>query len=98
MAINFIPKDPLVITPGLRTQAPRPDRPNGRAGLTFTTSAPEDTYDRNAQLAEFLHWQCREAVLAAVETWEGLLGNLDRWSEDADDPQALAVDVDHNDP
>jgi hypothetical protein len=98
MPINFFPNDPLVSNPGLRKQNPRPDRPPRRAGLTFTFTADEDTYDPDTDLRDFLFWQGRESVLDAVETWEGLFGNLGQWSEEADDPKKLELDLDHDDP
>ncbi|MEI8368253.1 MAG: hypothetical protein WCJ31_07445 [Planctomycetia bacterium] len=95
MAINFIPNDPLSPQPATRKQSPRPGRPAGRAGLTFTNPSPEQQYDLKANPKEFLYWQCREAALLAVETWESLAGNLTAWSPEAVDPKSLEVDNDH---
>jgi hypothetical protein len=98
MAIDFIPNDPLSPQPAMRKQNPRPDRPAGRAGFTFTNAFPQALYDPTTQPKEFLFWQCREAALLAVETWEGLAGNLTSWSTQAEDPKSLEVDNDHFDP
>jgi hypothetical protein len=79
MSINFIPNDPLAVADvPLRVQDPRPNRPAIRAGFNFSDAVPEKVYEIDTE--DFLFWQCREAVLAAVETWEGLNGNLMQWA------------------
>src|SRR5262249_8574443 len=86
-------------TPGSRQQPARPNRPASRAGFTFTgTAPPEDTYNQATQLNSFLFWQAREAVLAAVATWDNPGGTLNRCPEEPDDPERLEVDLDHQDP
>jgi phospholipase C len=99
-AINFIPNDPLVTNPGVRTQNSRADRPDGSAKFNFLSPAdpapPQQAYNWKTQLRPFLYWQCREAALAAVETWETLVGPLTAWSPNAANP--LEVDMDHEDP
>jgi hypothetical protein len=87
VAISFIPKDPLSPVPTVvHEQDPRPDR--AAAGFTYFDRAdaqgPHQPYSK-----EFLFWQCREAALAAVETWERLDTALARWSERAADPAKL---------
>jgi len=75
--------------PPLRTQQERPDRPAGRAGFSFSGPVPAAEYAPFT--AEFLFWQCREAALAAVETWESFAGNLTAWSSEAADPLVLPL-------
>jgi hypothetical protein len=79
VSINFIPNDPLS-QPALAMiqKAPRPDRTASQAGFTFTDPASEGEFALGT--AEFLFWQCREAALAAVETWEQLDKPLARWA------------------
>lgn len=91
MAINFIPNDPMAAgtAPPMRSQQPRSDRPAGRAGFTYTNPAAEAQYA--AGTPEFLFWQCREAALAALETWESFAGNLAAWSAEAADPNNLPL-------
>jgi hypothetical protein len=83
MPINFIPNDPMSLADlPMRSVNPRPNRPANRARFTFTGSAAEGAYDFDTP--EFLFWQCREAALAAVETWEDLTGkSLSSWQPGA---------------
>ncbi len=91
MAINFIPNDPMAAgtAPPMRSQQPRPDRPAGRAGFTYTNPATEAQYAPGTP--EFLFWQCREAALAALDTWESFGGNLAAWSDQAADQNNLPL-------
>jgi hypothetical protein len=79
MAINFIPNDPHAGSkaPPLRRKTPRANRPAGRAGFTFHDPEPEKQYEPGTP--GFLFWQCREAALAAVATWESHAGSLGSW-------------------
>jgi hypothetical protein len=81
MAINFIPNDPLAGSkaPPLRRKTPRANRPASRAGLTFHDPEPQRVYATGTP--GFLYWQCREAALAAIATWEGHAGSLTEWWE-----------------
>lgn len=79
MPINFILNDPLassLSTP--RKQAPRSDRPSARAGFQIDDLVPEDVFDVGTE--PFVQWQSREAALWAVETWEGIAGNITEWA------------------
>lgn len=91
MAINFIPNDPMAgrTAPGMRSQQPRPDRQAGNAGFTYTSAVGEDQY--GVGTPEFLFWQCREAALAALETWDAFAGTLTAWSNEAADPNNLPL-------
>ena len=73
--INFIPNDPQDTVMPMRKKTPRTNRPANRAGFTFIGQEPEDTYDPATQTAGFLFWQCREAALAALESWEDVSGS-----------------------
>jgi Fungalysin metallopeptidase (M36) len=79
MAINFIPNDPHAgpKAPPLRRKTPRTNRPASRAGFTFHDPEPEKQYE--AGTPGFLFWQCREAALSAVATWESHAGSLSSW-------------------
>ena len=79
MAINFIPNDPLARNAlPMRQQAPRPDRGTTLARFGMAGAVAPGLYPPGT--AEFLFWQCREAALAAVDTWEILEGPLRQWS------------------
>src|SRR5258708_10796527 len=71
------------------SQQPRADRPAGRAGFTFTNPAIQGQFAPGTP--EFLFWQCREAALAALDTWESFAGNLAAWSAEAADPNNLPL-------
>lgn len=75
MSINFIPNDPNDTSLALRVINPRPNRPAGRAGFIFFGEQPENVYDPATETAGFIFWQCREAAIAALETWEDVSGN-----------------------
>jgi hypothetical protein len=79
MPIQYIANDPFAAksAPQIRTQPKRPNRPAGRAGFTFSATAPEKLYEPGTP--GFLYWQCRESVLAAMEAWEAFAGNLSAW-------------------
>lgn len=79
MTINFIPNDPLAgPSMPMRQKTPRPNRPSNRAGLRFFDSVNEGLFDPGTP--EFLFWQCREAALLSMETWETLNGNMTSWA------------------
>jgi hypothetical protein len=79
MPINFIPNDPLAGAgaPPMRQMNPRANRPNNRAGFIYHRTAPQGLYQ--PATPGFLFWQCREAALAALDTWESHAGALRRW-------------------
>lgn len=88
MSINFIPNDPKAKKgPPVRSIKPRPDRKAGQAGFVFFDEAPEGRY--KVGTPEFLFWQCREALLMAVDVWEGLDGKLSAWGPAS--PKALEL-------
>ncbi len=92
MPINFIPNDPLAIADvAMRQQSARPNRPTARAGFNFFGSVPQQVFP--VDTSDFLFWQCREAALAAIETWEGLAGNLVSWARSTD-PKKLDLLID----
>src|SRR5258707_5671599 len=76
-------------SPPMRPQQARPDRPAGRAGFTYANPATEGQYAPGTP--EFLFWQCREAALAALDTWESFAGNLPAWSPEAVDQNNLPL-------
>jgi hypothetical protein len=43
----------------------------------FAGASPEETFTPGTP--QFLFWQCREAALAAVETWEAFAGVHTKW-------------------
>src|SRR5215472_10400342 len=74
MPINFNPNDPQAgsTAPAMREKSPRANRPTSKSGFTFTGTSQEGKF--NPDTPQFLFWQCREAALAAVETWESVAG------------------------
>lgn len=79
MAINYLPNDPLSVQDSpMRRASPRADRPSNRAGFFYNGAVAEDRYDIGTP--GFLFWQCSEAALAAMETWEKLDGSLTSWA------------------
>lgn len=90
MPINYIPNDPLAVgSPPTRQTAPRPNRPSGRAGFTFSGQVNQGLFDPGTP--GFLFWQCREAALAATEVWEDLNGNLMKWARATPNPKRLRL-------
>ena len=79
MSINFIPNDPLAgsTAPAIRAQPKRPNRQASRAGFTLSGAVAEGALQPGTP--GFLFWQCREAGLSALETWETFAGQLTRW-------------------
>jgi hypothetical protein len=79
MSIRFIPNDPSAgpSAPGARTQPKRSNRSASRAGFTFEDTIREGTYDEGTP--EFLFWQCREAALSTLDTWEAFADPLTFW-------------------
>ena len=79
MAINFLPNDPRAAAHmPMRKQKPR-KRPPGRARLSFPSPAPAEAPAKPGTPA-FLFWQCREAILAALEMWEQIDGPVRKWA------------------
>src|SRR5688572_13556214 len=86
--INFIPNDPLAKTgPPTRKIKARAKRPGGRADFDFNGAVAETTY--NVGTPEFLFWQCREAALLSLATWEKIDGTLKAWSTSS--PERLTL-------
>ena len=79
MSINYIPNDPRAgsTAPAMRVQAKRPNRPSSRASFTLSNPAAEGTFEPGTP--EFVFWQCREAGLASLESWESFAGVFKRW-------------------
>jgi hypothetical protein len=78
--INFMPNDPAVLGDmPLRALSMSPNRRSGRATFDLVPQpAPAGRYAPASD--EFLFWQCREAALRAVATFERLDGPLRRWA------------------
>ena len=78
-SIHFVPNDPRAAAfKAARKQAPRKDRPAGRA--TFDTGTMPAAKEYPAGSDGALAWQSREAALAAVEMFEGLHGPVTKWA------------------
>jgi hypothetical protein len=78
MPIHFIPNDPSAQGSVPRVQNARPDPPEGRARFALPDGfPPEAVYAVGS--SEFLHWQCREAALAALDAWGRIAKPLKRW-------------------
>jgi hypothetical protein len=79
MPINYIPNDPRARAFSKpRPQAPRKDRPKGRATFDLGTMPPPKRYPAGSDGA--LAWQTREAAFAAVEVFETLHGAVAKWA------------------
>ena len=81
MPINFITNDPdadVLNTPEQQTALP--DRPTGKAGFKFEGAVPQKVYDPDTQPDEFLFWQCRQAALAAIDTFESFDAPISQWA------------------
>lgn len=78
--INFIPNDPGVLRDiPVRALSISPNRPSGRATFDLVPQpAPAGRYAPASD--EFLFWQCREAALRAVATFERLAGPVRKWA------------------
>jgi len=77
--IHYIPNDPRASawnTP--REQAPRKNRPAGRATFDPGAMPPAKLYPAGSDGA--LAWQVREAALAAVDVFEDLHGPVTKWA------------------
>lgn len=93
MPINFIPNDPLVSQPPMRSVTPRPDRPANRAGFVVAGAEPATKYVVGTP--GFVRWQARQAAILAVETWEKVLGSpFSNWSVGVANPKRLALQPD----
>lgn len=89
MPINFIPNDPLSVgSMPLRKQKARPNRPPSRAGFNYLNPVKKQAVYA-VGTPEFLFWQCREAALMALETWESINGKLLKWARATPDPKRL---------
>jgi Fungalysin metallopeptidase (M36) len=79
MTINFIPNDPLAGTgaPAMRQISAFANRPSNRAGFIFHSPQPQALHPPGTP--GFLFWQCRQAAIVAVKTWESHTGLLSRW-------------------
>jgi hypothetical protein len=79
MTINFIPNDPDAgaAAPAMRQKNALPDRPAARSGFTFSNQSPEAPAAPGTP--QFLFWQAREAVIAAVEAFEACAGPHTAW-------------------
>lgn len=78
--INFIPNDPAVLREmPVRALSISPNRPPGRATFDFVPQpAAAGRYAPASD--EFLFWQCREAALRSVATFERLDGPVRKWA------------------
>jgi hypothetical protein len=81
--IHYVPNDPRASAWNkAREQAPRKDRPAGRATFDPGTMPPAKPYPAGSDGA--LAWQVREAAFAAVEVFEDLHGAVARWARAPD--------------
>jgi hypothetical protein len=92
MPILYIPNDPEARkAPPARSIRPARKRASGRADFALGALPKAKPWPEDS--SEFLHWQCREALLRAVAMWEKIAGPLKRWQHGA----KLRVDVDIGD-
>lgn len=79
MAIRFLPNDPLAgpDAPAMRQKSPLRSRPATRAGFTLHDPEPEGLHDPGSP--GFLFWQCREAAILTLATWERHAPLLREW-------------------
>lgn len=92
MPILFIPNDPEAKkSPPARKIAPAGARKAGRTDFDFGALPQQKAWPPDS--AEFLVWQCREAVLRALAMWEQIAGPLEHWQGSAR-RKKLKVNVD----
>lgn len=90
MPINFIPNDPMAQGgPQMRQQKARATRPASRAGFTLAKAPAQKLYQPGTP--QFLYWQCREAALMTMETWELIDGKLTAWAQGATNAKKLKL-------
>jgi hypothetical protein len=78
VAIRFLPNDPLAVDVlPVREQPARPEPPGLQAAFSYPSPVAEDLYA--IETTEFRFWQCREAALAALETWAALAAPPTVW-------------------
>ncbi len=78
MAILFIPNDPEAKkSPPARKIKPAGARRAGRTTFDFGALPQQKMWPPDS--AEFLVWQCREAVMRALAMWEKIAGPLKHW-------------------
>src|ERR1019366_1529094 len=84
--INFIPNDPLVVHEApMRIAAAHAAQTGKVARLKFSNPAPSAAAYQ-AGTVEFLHWQSREAALAALDTFAWCAGPLSQWAAEVHGP------------
>lgn len=83
MTINFIPNDPSAKGgDDVRTIKPSRDPAQNRCGFTVSGKMPDEKAYKPGT-PEFTVWQCREAALLALTTFESWCGPLSGWRGDA---------------
>ena len=92
MPILFIPNDPEAKkSPPPRKIAPAAARKKGKTAFAFGTLPPLKVWPPDS--AQFLVWQCREAVMRALLMWEKIAGPLKHW-QGSTQRKKLKVNID----
>ena len=92
MPILFIPNDPEAKkSPPPRKIAPAAARKKGKTAFDFGTLPPLKVWPPDS--AQFLVWQCREAVMRALLMWEKIAGPLKHW-QGSTQRKKLKVNID----
>lgn len=78
MPIRFIPNDPMAAGSASIQIAPHPGRPPDRVDFAVPGLPVEQVYPLGG--SDFVHWQAREAALAALDVFEAICGPLTGWT------------------
>jgi hypothetical protein len=81
MAIGYLPNDPSAGQPPLRVVQPSANRKPSQIGFTFEPLPAEKEYPAGSE--DFLRWQCREAALQTLQTWDQVGPPLKGWAGQA---------------
>ncbi|HTR84214.1 MAG TPA: M36 family metallopeptidase [Reyranella sp.] len=93
MPINFIPNDPgATAAMPMRQQTAR-KVPTGTASVELDVGEQKGGEVADPGTVDFLYWQVREAILAALEMWTRVEGPVPKWAR-CSAPRSLELTID----